>query len=82
MSIDPPVAQAIGVTPGNRRDFETSNGSVSVAWALSEPAAPNMGSIRRLAKAAGVRLGDSLVLIFDPNEGVLRAERGRHNEAV
>jgi len=81
LSIDPPVAQAIGVTPGNRRDFETSNGSVSVAWALSEPAAPNMGSIRRLAKAAGVRLGDSLVLIFDPNEGVLRAERGQRNEA-
>ncbi len=82
LSIDPPVADAIGVKPGNRRDFETSCGAVSVAWALSEPAAPNMGSIRRLAEAAGARLGDSLVLIFDPDEGALRAECGQHNEAV
>jgi hypothetical protein len=74
LSIDPPVAEAVGVTPGSSRDFETACGAVSIAWALAEPAAPNMGSIRLLARAAGAGLGDSLALIFDPDQGALYAD--------
>lgn len=74
LSIEPPVAKAIGVAPGHSRDFETTYGKVPVAWDLSEPAAPTMGSIRLLANAADAGTGDSLVLIFDPAAGTLRAE--------
>lgn len=74
LSIDSPVAQAIGVAPGHSRDFETDFGVVPVTWDLDEPAAPNMGSVRQLASAAGAGLGDSLVLIFDPAKGTLRAD--------
>ena len=72
LSIEPAVAEAIGVFPGHSRDFEAADGAVPVTWDLSEPAAPNIGSVRRLARAIGVRLGDSLLLVFDPDEGTLR----------
>lgn len=74
LSIDSPVAQAIGVSPGHSRDFETDFGVVPVTWDLAEPGAPNMGSVRQLASAADAGLGDSLVLIFDPAKGTLRAD--------
>lgn len=80
LSIDPPVAGAIGVAPGSRRDFETAYGVVPVAWALSEPAAPNMGSVRLLARAAGVGVGDFLALTFDPDKLALRADRAQGSE--
>jgi hypothetical protein len=74
LSIEPPVAEAIGVLPGRSRDFETSYGPVPVAWDPAEPAAPNMGSIRQLARAVDAALGDLLLLIFDPVAGTLRAD--------
>ncbi|TDK85348.1 hypothetical protein [Mycolicibacterium mucogenicum] len=74
LSIEPPVAQAIGVAPGLSRDFETDHGPVPVAWDPAEPAAPNMGSARQLAHAVDAELGDLLVLIFDPVAGTLRAD--------
>lgn len=74
LSIEPPVAQAIGVAPGLGRDFETAHGPVPVAWDPAEPAAPNMGSVRQLAHAVDAELGDLLVLIFDPVAGTLRAD--------
>ncbi|MFL0240833.1 helix-hairpin-helix domain-containing protein [Mycobacterium sp. SMC-17] len=72
LSIEPAVAEAIGILPGHCRDFKTADGVVPIAWDLSEPAAPNMGSVRTLAHSAGAQLGDSLVLVFDPDGGALR----------
>lgn len=74
LSIEPPVAEAIGVAPGHTRDFETAYGAVPVAWDPAEPAAPNMGSVRQLASAADAGLGDLLILVFDPAACTLRAD--------
>ncbi|MGH9155857.1 MAG: hypothetical protein ACRD1K_08515 [Acidimicrobiales bacterium] len=59
---------ALGVDAGARRAFATRYGPVALDH---HPAQPTRGSLRPVALAARARLGDTLLLGFDPHDAVL-----------
>jgi hypothetical protein len=69
------VAAAIGLRPGQRQVFTGPRGELPVAWRLSSPNGPDIGSLRAAALAAGAHLGDTLVLIFQPDQKALAIVR-------
>lgn len=70
-----PLAVALGVAHGQRRVYRTPLGELLVAWRLTSTAGPTIGSVRVLASAYDVELGDTLVLIFDTEAGTVDATR-------
>jgi hypothetical protein len=68
------VAGALGVTPGRPRSFSYDGGTLAVTWPTTSAARPSLGSVRRLAEAAGADAGDTMRLEFDLDDGTVTAE--------
>ena len=61
-----PVANALGVGPGEDRIYESATGArVRISWLMASPSGPNIGSVKSLAEETGARIGDRLALDFD-----------------
>jgi hypothetical protein len=75
MAIPAALAAALGVSPGQQRDFDCPFGQVSVIWRLASSVGPYVGSLRALARGVAAEEADTLVLGFDPEQGALRVSR-------
>ena len=73
--IHPAVSTALGVGPGQRRAFSSAYGPLEVAWRLSSTQGPSIGSVRVLAEDVGAGPADTLVLVFNLDEGSLHATK-------
>jgi hypothetical protein len=76
--IAPPVAHAVGVTPGQRRTFTGAHGELTLYWNLASTTDANIGSLRLQAEAVDATEGDDLVLALRPADAsfdVTRAPR-------
>lgn len=73
--IPPAIAAAIGVIPGERREFRNPYGDIGVVWRMSSTNGPNVGSVRPLALATGAVTGDTLVLVFRLDDASVAVER-------
>lgn len=61
-----PVANALGVGPGEDRVYQSAAGArVRISWLMASPSGPNIGSVKSLAEETGARIGDRLALDFD-----------------
>ncbi|WP_454232487.1 hypothetical protein [Mycolicibacterium fortuitum] len=65
------VAAAIGVPPGSRRAFSTTEGPIHVVWRLSSTAGPYAGTLRLHAQSLSATTADTLVLAFKPKTAQL-----------
>jgi hypothetical protein len=65
------VANALGVSPGQRRTFTNQHGPVAVVWRLSSTNGPSIGSLRAPAKALGADQTGTLVLTFSCDDDSL-----------
>lgn len=75
-AISQATAAALGLTPGDRRDFTTESGArVAVRWRPWSTTGPDLGSIRALLINVGAERGDDVVLTFDPSARTVEAER-------
>ncbi len=73
--LPPPVADALGVGPGQVRVFSSQHGDVPVAWRLVSTRGPAIGSVRSLAQSVSADLTDTLVLEFDRATARISATR-------
>lgn len=78
--ISPPVAHAVGVTPGQRRTFTGAHGQLTLYWNLASTTDANIGSLRLLADAVDATAGDDLVLALRPADASLDVTRARRDE--
>jgi hypothetical protein len=69
------VANALGVTPGQRRVFTNPHGTVAVIWRLSSTNGPSIGSLRAPTKAVGAEHMDTVVLAFNLHDDSLDVQR-------
>lgn len=72
--IPPAAAAAIGVLPGERREFRGPYGDIGVVWRLWSTNGPNIGSLRPLVLATVAVPGDTLVLAFRLDDVSVAAE--------
>lgn len=61
-----PVADAAGVSPGQRRTFTGPGGQLTIVWRLSPTAGASVGSLRTQADTVAAAEGDELVRLFVP----------------
>lgn len=61
-----PVAAALGIKPSRERRFAGPHCIVRVMWPLSSTHGAQVGSVREAALAVAAKLGDTLVLAFNP----------------
>lgn len=76
--IPQPVADAVGVSPGQRRTFSGPGGQLTVVWRLSSTTGASVGSLRTQAAAVAVKQGDELVLSLrtdDASFDITRTDR-------
>jgi hypothetical protein len=65
-SIPNPLAVALGVLPGVKKDFSApGSGHVRISWSRTTVTGAAIGSTRALAESCGAANGDSLQLLFD-----------------
>lgn len=69
------VAADLGIKPGQRAQFLSAEGSLTITWDLTSTRGPHRGSIRRLARAVGAVGGDMLVLSFSRTAASVTAVR-------
>lgn len=71
-----PVAAALGIRPGARREFGAPNGGrVLLTWPETSVTGPSLGSVRNLAADLHLELGDRMILVFDGVTGSVKAQR-------
>lgn len=71
-SIPNPLSVALGVRPGDARDFSAGGvGRVRVSWPATAVTGAAIGSTRGIAERVGAQLGDVLRLLFDPDAGTV-----------
>lgn len=68
----PSLATALGVNPGQHRDFTGTPADIRVVWRLSSLNGASVGSLRGLATTLGAELGDSVVLVFNLPAGTVQ----------
>ncbi|MGQ0680562.1 MAG: hypothetical protein ACT4OM_13085 [Actinomycetota bacterium] len=69
------AAVLLGVTPGNRREFEHDSGAIVISWPVTAGLGPTVGSTRKLAEAAGAVEGDYVRLAFISELGTVEVAR-------
>ena len=67
------LAHALGISPGDKTAFHSPlDIDIRISWPINSMMGPNLGSVRLIAESLGARLGDTLVLEFDPASDVVR----------
>jgi hypothetical protein len=70
------AATALGVSPGERREFAGGNGTrVVVSWPTTSVMGPALGSVRSFALELGLVEGERLRVILEADDGTCRGER-------
>lgn len=73
--VNPAVATALGIHPGQRRTFIGKRADVTLFWRLSATSGANFGSLRPLATALSAELNDTLVLALNVRHATVTAAR-------
>ncbi len=72
--INDAVAVALGVTPGREQTFTSREGiRLTARWRPWSTSGPDIGSVRELAARTDAQLGDTVVLVFNLEDGTLGA---------
>ncbi|ORB29998.1 hypothetical protein [Mycolicibacterium parafortuitum] len=74
-SLHPAVAAALGLSPDERREFDSAQGPVAVLWRLVSTNGPMIASLRAQARAVNAQGLDTLLLIFTLDNASLTVER-------
>ncbi|EUA39812.1 hypothetical protein I549_4306 [Mycobacterium avium subsp. avium 2285 (R)] len=75
LSLHPAVAEALGISPDERRKFDSAQGPVVVLWRLASTNGPAIGSLRAQARAVNAQISDTLLLIFNLDHTSLTVQR-------
>jgi hypothetical protein len=74
-TVHPAVANAVGISPAQRRTFSSPLGAVTLSWKVASTTGVGIGSLRAHAAAAGAAAGDTLVLVFRLDDASLEVVR-------
>jgi len=69
-NIPPAFSQHLGVLPGDRKEFTTAYGTVTVTWPMSSAMGPSIGSLREEATSLRGERGDYLFIRFLGDAGL------------
>jgi hypothetical protein len=69
------VASVLGVLPGDKRSFTTSDEVVVITWPSTSAVGPSLGSTRAIAERVGAEDGDLLRLTFNCETATLSGTR-------
>ncbi|WP_222622169.1 hypothetical protein [Mycolicibacterium fluoranthenivorans] len=70
-TVNPAVATALGVHPGEQRSFTGPLAEINLSWRLSAITGATVGSLRAPAAALGAQLGDTIVLAFNLRDNTI-----------
>ena len=74
-TVNPAVATALGVHPGQRRSFSGPRVEVSLFWGLSATNGAKLSSLRGVATTLGAQRDDTIVLAFNLPDATVEATR-------
>ncbi|MCH9731726.1 MAG: winged helix-turn-helix domain-containing protein [Actinomycetia bacterium] len=76
------LATALGVDPGQRREFTSPHGAVAVHWPLASTSGGSISTLRAHAAALEAKTKDALVLTFNLDEELVEVSRAGADDSA